>query len=940
MHKRHPVLALGALMTFMVTSVQVYAGGPLLLFAPGVPYLWPSGGQNIPFNPDLGGLGPLNNAQAVAQSAAAFKVWADIPSATATHINAGSLTVDVDETNFVPFFAPAAPDGLSAIVYDEDGAIFNLLFGTNSGVLGFAGPEWVNPATGAIVEGVSFMNGGALLGPEAFPIAEFLSVQVHEYGHYQNLAHTVVNGQIIVGPDSTGPTPLDTFPLPPSFFGRIETMYPFLFIGGGQATPHADDIAIFSTLYPEPSFATTKGSITGNIIAPNNTPVTGVNVIARNVANPYDDAVSAISSDFAVSFASGSPFVGVYTLRGLTPGASYAVYVDEILAGEFSTTPRTPLPGPEEFYSGATESNDANTDPPEGPFAPVVALAGITTPDVDIIFSRLLTGPIPAGDDTSTELFPPFAFNFCGQRYDSVFVNSNGSLSFGAGSLAFSESVAGMLTGPPRIAGLWDDLNAAAAPGSVSFSETSRSLTVTFANVPEFLNTGANTFSITLFASRGGGGDDEWDDGEDSWRRGAADRGRNRDGRFSLSYGDLSATDGLAGYSCGGRVTSGFERETDLSKAARRTIEGNGETAIFEVFNAVPGDNDLANRTLEFDGPGRFRDVFEPNDSPVLAPQHDRRSCGHEDHDDRGRGLVRLPFNTANRFSEINPLGNDVDYFHFRAKAGDILAIETVPGLTSMDTVLGIFDAEGNLLAADDDSGVGLLSRLLVQIEVDGTYAVGVSTFPDLEFSGAGGDFGRYVLNISSYRGTILDFGDDLLADPSVPIGLSTFTFPFQGTNWSSVFVNDNGNLTFGVGSSDFSETVPELLSGPPRIAPLWDDLNVLGGLVIAEEKDRALQIHFVSVPEWLATGTNYFSVRLDRRGEITMNYGATNRSDAIVGVTPGGGAADPGPIDISRTWLSAIGTTYEQFTSPPASFGAYGGVDLSFREITFKQPR
>ena len=107
------------------------------------------------------------------------------------------------------------------------------------------------------------------------------------------------------------------------------------------------------------------------------------------------------------------------------------------------------------------------------------------------------------------------------------------------------------------------------------------------------------------------------------WQQRRLARPRRDDGRFTISYENLSATDGLAGYSCGGRVTSGFERETDLSKAARRTIDGDGETAIFEVFNAVPGDNDLANRTLEFDGPGRFRDAFEPNDSPVLAPQHD-----------------------------------------------------------------------------------------------------------------------------------------------------------------------------------------------------------------------------------------------------------------------------------------------------------------------------
>ena len=95
-----------------------------------------------------------------------------------------------------------------------------------------------------------------------------------------------------------------------------------------------------------------------------------------------------------------------------------------------------------------------------------------------------------------------------------------------------------------------------------------------------------------------------------------------------------------------------------------------------------------------------------------------------------------------------------LDFYRFRAKAGDILAIETLPGLTALDTVIGIFDDEGTLWWDDDDGGAGMLSRLLVQIEVDGTYSVGVSTFPDLGFTGAGEDFGRYVLNISSYRGT------------------------------------------------------------------------------------------------------------------------------------------------------------------------------------------
>ncbi len=498
-----------------------------------------------------------------------------------------------------------------------------------------------------------------------------------------------------------------------------------------------------------------------------------------------------------------------------------------------------------------------------------------------------------------------------------------------------------MLTGPPRIAALWDDLNAGAAPGSVTFSETSRSLKVSFTNVPEFLNTGANTFSITLFASSAAGAT-ATGIGTMTATGGVAAATVTADATATagspISDGDLSATTGLAaGYSCGGLITSGFEQETDLSRAARRTIDGDGETAISRFFDAVPGDNDPDNRRLEFEGPGRFRDVFEPNDSAVPTSHHDRNSCGHGDHDDRGRGLVRLPFNTAHRFSDISPIGDDIDYFRFRAKAGDILAIETLPGRQSMDTVIGLFDEDGKLLEADDDGGVGVLSRLLVQINSDGTYAVAVSTYPDLTFTGAGEDSGRYVLNISSYRGTILPLGDD----DAVEVGLSTFAFPFQGTNWSSVFVNANGNLTFGAPNADFSQSVAELLAGPPRIAPLWDDLFAPLGRVIAEEKDRALQIHFVSVPEFLSTGTNYFSVTLDRRGEITFDYGATNRSDAIVGITQGGGVVDPGPTDLSESWrLWTTGTIYEQFTSPPASFGAYGGVDLSFQEVVFKKPR
>ena len=104
-HAFRSLLALVVLCLGLVVPAD--AGGPLALRAPGQPFRWPNGGLMIPFNPDQGGLGPLNNAQAVAQTTAAFAAWEAIPSASATHVNAGTLAVDVDETNFMPFFDAA-----------------------------------------------------------------------------------------------------------------------------------------------------------------------------------------------------------------------------------------------------------------------------------------------------------------------------------------------------------------------------------------------------------------------------------------------------------------------------------------------------------------------------------------------------------------------------------------------------------------------------------------------------------------------------------------------------------------------------------------------------------------------------------------------------------------------------------------------------------------
>jgi len=855
----------------LVFAANAYAGGPLANCQPGRPFLWPNGGSAIPFNPDRGNLGPLLHAQAVGAVSDAFGTWGAVPTTTARYVQGPELPVDVDITNFGPYLNPSAPDGLSAIVFDHTGEIFDLLFGANSGVLGFAGPEWGDVATCTITEGVAFLN-----GPSFDDLVAAKDVMVHEFGHYTNLAHTVVNGQIFLAGDSSGPTPNNTFGGPPAIT-VIETMYPFYFgPGSGTQTLQADDIAAISTLYPTAAFLATTGSIEGRILASNGTTrLSGVNVIARNVANPFLDAVSAISGDRTPGTDQADALVGTYRFNGLTPGANYAVYVDQILAGGFSTDPIL-LPNSEEFYNGSLESSNRDTDDP-GVYTPVAAAAGQTRTGIDIVFNTFRPGdPLPVGDDGNVQLALPFSFKLCGQQFDAVFVNANGNLTFGASSAEFSETALSFLAGPPRIAGLWDDLDSTAG-GFVTFKQSAESFTVSYVGVPEFLVGGSNTFDITL----------------------------KKDNSATLSYGALSAKDGLAGLSCGGKATSGFENETALAGHGGHTISMANDAAVFEIF--TESDNDLSNRRVSFTG-------FKNDLRESFANNHNVGRAVH----------VQLPFDTARAVTRL--AGDGPDFYRFKAKAGDILAIEVVRG--AFDSTLGIFDADtGELLVVNDDGGGGLLSRLLLQTSTDLNLAVAVSSFPDLTFATGGAESGRYVLTINSYRGQILDAGDDTSNEVALPFG-----FKFAGQTWHSVFVNSNGNLTFGQGNSDFSESEAELLAGPPRIAALWDDLDASTGLVIAENVGPlATRIHFVSVPEFFSDSPNYFSTTLINGVGAVLEWGATARSDALVGYSVGGGAADPGETKLSKRVLPVFSgpTVYERFIAPDP-------FDLNFRAALF----
>ncbi len=900
---RCAALACAAVTAAALDAPSVSAGGPANVFWTGQVSKWPNGGRGIRFRPDQGRLGPLSHEEAVALTEEAFGQWQRLSSTTATFVNGGVLPMDVDATNAGVFLYAGGADGLNPIVYDDDGSITANYFGRGAAVLGF-GSIALDPATGDIADAWIVLNGR----PYDVPVARsvMLAAALREIGEFSGLDFSQVNGVAFHGFDTTGPSPHETFPRPAAM--DVETMFFTTFVKpgpdgtmvleSGQDVLHRDDIAAFSALYPAPEFRAETGTITGRILTPNGTPYTGVNVIARNVDDPFDDAVSSISGALSVFNRDEDPRAGEFVLTGLTPGARYAVYADRLIGGRSAFGG---LPGPEEFYNGDRESNDPATDDP-GEFVPVVARAGETVDGIDIVFNA--GGPrVIAPDDwgsMAVPLFPRLPLEMCGRRFGVLWVNQEATLYYGLPQYPLFPgdlpSAISFLGGRPTVAGLWAAL-VPSAGGTIAVEDTDETLRIAFTDVPG-PEGGSNSFTMTLTAEHG------------------------RAPRWRIEYGDLDETGGLAGYSCGELATSQFETETDLTAFAGRTIKER-RPAVFEEFTAF--DNDLADKTITYELPGRFADVFEPNDSIAAARP------------------VSLPFTTASvdNYADIS-LGN-VDVYRFKASRGEILVAETVRG-NFVDTAIELYRIGPNgrgatLLASNDDfmpHGFRF-SRIILTVPEDGHYALSVTG----RSNSLPTDPARYVLNITAYSGRVLPLGDDDSVEVPLP-----FPFPYQGARWSSVWVNSDGNLTFGAPEPQSSRSVFRFLNGPPRIAPLFADLDPTGsgtgvqGLVIAEEGRDSVTVHWASVPRFFGVQPNSFSVTLRRDGTLGMRWGALDQSmRAVVGITEGRGALDPRLVDLSRLGKApAAGTTFEFFFFS-LDDRPIAPMDLFFGSVTFGKP-
>ncbi len=136
--------------------------------------------------------------------------------------------------------------------------------------------------------------------------------------------------------------------------------------------------------------------------------------------------------------------------------------------------------------------------------------------------------------------------------------------------------------------------------------------------------------------------------------------------------------------------------------------------------------------------------------------------------------------------------------------------------------------------------------------------------------------WGRVATPVVPFSGASMpDYRNDNASSTAISLG---FTFTLFGTTYSQVYVNNNGNVTFGSGEASGNPTTFPAVSATPMIAPFWADVDTReasSGLVYYTQTPTSLTI--------IWNGVGYNNMHSDLKNTFTLIL--TNGSDASIGV-------------------------------------------------------
>ena len=318
-----------ALAATLVAPVQ--SGGPLSLVNH-QPVVYANGGTSLTLNLDQGPLGTRTNAQANALVQNAIGLWNGVSTSTLRISIGAPLPIDYTTANYTNVYNRWT-DGLNPVIYDSDGSLTDLLFGTGAkaSVLGFAGSAYYTSGSlaGKYAEGQAVLNGWLGVSDVTWTI-----VLAHEIGHLFGLDHSQLDG---------------TQGLPTSDF---VLMYPVAY--RALQSLHEDDIAAVTALYPAANVNSIYGQLNGTFTTAGGSPILGANIWAREVST---GDVFSVVSDYLTQ--------GNGYFRLLLPAGTYTLNAESISTNYYGG-------------SGVGPYSDSNTSAsflPPHPITPV-ALGG------------------------------------------------------------------------------------------------------------------------------------------------------------------------------------------------------------------------------------------------------------------------------------------------------------------------------------------------------------------------------------------------------------------------------------------------------------------------------------------------------------------------------------------------------------------------------------
>jgi hypothetical protein len=166
------------------------------------------------------------------------------------------------------------------------------------------------------------------------------------------------------------------------------------------------------------------------------------------------------------------------------------------------------------------------------------------------------------------------------------------------------------------------------------------------------------------------------------------------------------------------------------------------------------------------------------------------------------------------------------------------------------------------------------------------------------------------------------------------------FPFDFYGTEYQSVYPSSNGYLTFVTGDEEYGESVEYFLSGFPRIAALFDDLDTRGSsstdVTIDDEvryfsSGEKLVVTYLDIQHFAQTGSsNTFQFVLSSDGTIQISYDGmedTNQT-SLAGISPG---SPNGGVTCTAPLLACLGACIDP-DADPSNCGECGNVCASGR--------